>query len=202
MVRKFYSALFLMVAASTASYGSTIVFQDNFDSYSPATFGNLSTLGTNWTVNGSVDVLGPSYYSYLVVGDESTNAVDLDGSSQGGLTSTALALAAGTYTLTFDLNGSHRGGATDTIVSVGTFLNANIPQTSSVLGTGLTYTFTVGSASSTSIVFASNTPGTVGSILDNVVLTYNGAIPEPSTMLLMLAAVPLLWIARKRHARG
>ena len=215
MARNLFSSLFCLVTLSAACYGSTvyqanpifggnldpIFFQDNFDSYSTGTYNNPSTPGPNWTVNGSIDVVGGAFFGGLVVGDESGNAIDLNGSSQGGLTSLAIFLAPGTYTLTFDLNGSQRGIATSTTVTLGSFVNSTINQNSADLGTGITYNFTVLTGTSANLVFASNTPGAVGSLLDNVVLSGTLSTPEPSTFGLMLGAIPILWAVRKRYTR-
>ena len=213
-MRNLFSSLFCLVTLSAASYGSTIFqadpifgsldpifFQDNFDSYSTGTYNNPSTLGSNWTVNGSIDVVGGAFFGGLVVGHESGNAIDLDGAAQGGLTSALIILAPGTYTLTFDLNGSQRGVATSTTVTLGSFVNDTILQNSADILTGKTYNFTVLTGTSANLVFASNTPGSIGSLLDNVVLSGTLTTPEPSTFRLILGAIPVLWAVRKRYTR-
>lgn len=213
-MRRLFSSLFCLVTLSVASYGSPILqadpifgsldpifFQDNFDSYTTGTYGNLNPLGTNWTVNGSIDVVGGSFFPGLVVGNESGNAIDLDGASQGGLTSALIILAPGTYTLVFDLNGSQRGVATSTTVTLGSFVNDTILQNSADIGTAKTYNFTVLIGTSANLVFTSNTPGATGSLLDNVVLSGTLVAPEPSTFGLMLGAIPVLWAVRKRYTR-
>jgi hypothetical protein len=200
VARKLFSSLFCFLTLSAASYGSTIIFQDNFDSYSPGTFANLAALGANWTVSNSIDVVGPGFHPELVVGSESVNAIDLDGDFQGGLISTSIFLAPGNYTLVFDLNGSQRGVATSTTVTLGSFVNQTILQNSPDLGPAKTFSFSVGAGTTTNLVFTSNTPGNIGALLDNVSL-FNTSIPEPSTFGLMLGAIPLLLVARKRYAR-
>jgi hypothetical protein len=199
MSKSLFSSLFCLLTFSAASYGS-VVFQDNFDSYTSGTYGNLAALGTNWTVNNSIDVVGGSFHPELVVGSESGNAIDLDGDVQGGLTSANFFLAPGNYTLVFDLNGSQRGVATSTTVTLGTFVNQTILQNSPDLGPAETFSFSVGAGTTTNLVFTSNTPGNIGALLDNVSL-FDTSIPEPSTFGLMLGSIPFLWIANKRYMR-
>ncbi len=198
MKLKFYIGVLGLMAFSAASYGS-VLLQDNFDSYATGEFNNLATLGGNWTVNGTIDVVGPGYYGYLAVGSESGNVIDLNGSTPGGLTSLSIALAPGDYTLTFDLNGSQRGVSTSTTVTLGSLVNATILQNSADVSNQV-FSFTVLSATNANLVFASNTPGGIGSLLDNVLLQ-TGSIPEPSTFALLLGACPLLWAVRKRLVR-
>jgi hypothetical protein len=195
-MRTFLTPLAGLIAFSAVSQGS-VLLQDNFDSYTPASYSNLSTLGTNWTVNGSVDVVGPGFFPTLVVGNETVNAIDLDGTAQGGLTSLLIALAPGNYALIFDLNGSQRGLTSSTTVTLGSFVNATIVQPPSDLSHQV-FSFTVGSGTSANLVFTSNTPGNIGALLDNVLLQ---TVPEPSSVALTLCAAPLLWMFRKRLVR-
>ena len=77
---------------------------------------------------------------------------DWNGSTQGGLTSLAMLLAPGDYTLTFDLNGSQRNTATSTTVTLGSFINSTILQNSTDFSNQV-FNFTV--ISPTSVIWCS-----------------------------------------------
>ena len=141
--------------------------------------------------------MGGALYGGLCVAPESGNCVDLDGSTgaAGQISSGTLTLAPGTYTLSFDLIGSQRGVTDSTTVTLGslydeTFVLASGDDTDGIVST----TFTVTSTTDAQLIFTSNTPGNIGSLLDNVDLV---ATPEPATFSLMAIGLLGLLALRK-----
>ncbi|MCA3567466.1 hypothetical protein, partial [Bradyrhizobium sp.] len=128
MIRK---ALFATAAlAAAAGAQAAPLFVDGFDGEN----GNITALNygsfAHFTVgDGTVDLIGtPNGYGIVCAGGAGA-CVDLDGSTgnAGALTSTPLALTAGSYTLSFDLSGNQRGGSDDTVeVSVGDLFATSI----------------------------------------------------------------------------
>ena len=104
-----------MIASSAAQATTTILLQDNFESYSPsqhgATFYDLNFTGFTSGLHaqgGTVDLIG-SPNAWSLVG--ASNFVDLDGSTRDGATlrTDAFTFAAGdVVTLSFTLAGSQR----------------------------------------------------------------------------------------------
>jgi hypothetical protein len=185
--------------------------------------GTLNPVFPNWTVtSGSVDLIG-----YTGVGTYSGWSapdydflpgnglyIDLDGTTgqDGTITSKGIALAAGNYQLSFSLANSQRDQADSTAVSVTVGLASQIFDTpdepEEVIGFQTeTMNFTVPSGGETvNLVFADTTvPGDddVGALLDNVVVSSNGA-PNPgapdggsTAMLTGMALIGLGALRRK-----
>ena len=131
---------------------------------------------TNWSVDsGTVDYIG-TYWTAAA----GARSIDLDGSSQGSISQTFSTVIGTTYHVTFDLSGNPDG--TPSLKDVQVSATGGSPQdftydTSAKDNTDAnmmwqpeTYTFTA-TAASTVLSFASQTAGSYGPALDNVVVT-------------------------------
>jgi hypothetical protein len=194
-VKRIYS-IFLLSALSLASTAmAATVFTDGLVA-GPANAYGVTTAGNFTATVGSVDILQSStYYTYLCAG--ATTCIDLNGSSQGTISSGDLTLTPGQYELTFTLNNAQRKTLASTTVSLGGFVN----QTYTDPAPGLvTADFFVASTSTVDLVFASNIAGGIGDILSGVslnqfrngdeVIIGSSAVPEPSSAFLL--SLPLL----------
>ncbi len=173
----------LMVVAASAQ---TVILQENFDELPQATA--VTSAGAFTAINGTnVDIVGPTNFPGLCVAPESGNCLDLDGSggdSQGDIESGLITLNPGiTYTLSFDLIGSQRGDVgTSTTVSFGPYSNTfNLASTDDTSGI-VSVQITVSSTTTTYLQFQSNTPGNVGALLDNVLITATATTQEMLTV--------------------
>lgn len=205
------SCLFLLISSLwllVSPVGANTLLSENFDELTPWLGVNLA--GAFSAVGGTnVDVVGGGLYGFLCAGPESGNCIDLDGSggnSQGILQSNQefQLLPGNDYFLNFDLIGSERGVTTSTTVDFGpysqTFVLASGDETSGVVTNQLV---TVSEPTLTYLTFKSNTPGQIGAVLDNVVLTDPPAsAPEPSYVALAtVALLGLSLFARSRKVR-
>jgi hypothetical protein len=139
----------------------------------------------------------------LGVAPTSGNCPDMDGSTgaAGQISSAMMTLAPGTYTLSFDLIGSQRGLTTSTTVMLGSLFNQTFILGSFDVSSGIVNNaIFVGAPTTAALVFASNTPGNIGALLDNVSFTAASvATPEPATLSLLGIGLAGL-IARRRRA--
>ncbi len=189
---------FILVAAfvsGEAVHGSTLL-NENFNELTAQLA--VTSAGAFTTTGGTnVDIVGPANgFGALCAAPASGNCIDLDGSggnSQGILQSASITLNPGVnYFLSYDLIGSGRGNTTSATVNFGpylkTFTLAPGDTSSGIVTDALV---TVSSATTTNLIFSSNTPGNVGTILDNVLVTSStsSATPEPSTMSLFIPAL-------------
>lgn len=172
----------LLVGAATGQ--AAIVFSDNFDSENGGV-GVLNYAGfANWTVSaGTVDLIGNGFFDFY---PGNGLYVDLDGSTgnAGVLTSTALTLAPGTYTLQFVLAGSTRGDTNIVDVSLGALYSETFTRASSDPFAVVTRTIVVGAPTIASLAFSNAGGDNLGAILDNVVLSTRD-LPEPGTLALL-----------------
>ncbi len=194
-----------LVAASLFSLGANagLIFQDNFDTEAGAA-GNSALNYTgfaNWTVpEGTVDIVANAGFGIRCAGNTG-KCVDLDGSSSnaGTFTSSLISLGVGDYILSFDISGNQRGGASDsTLLTLGGFINETISGSSSLPWTTITRSFSIGSATTNSLVFNHAGGDNVGLILDNVVLTKVRNVPEPAPLALLGLSLFGLGIARRK----
>jgi hypothetical protein len=187
------TCIFCVPAAQAAT-----IFSDNFNGEN----GGVGALNYNtfskWTVsNGAVDLIGVGGVFDFYPGNGLY--VDLDGtvSKAGLLSSTALSLATGTYTLQFSLGGSRRGDTNTVQVALGTFYNEIFTLNSSDPLGVITRTVTVGTPGTASLTFQNNGTDNMGAILDNVSIDSKDvpSVPETSSLTLLamgLASVGLL----------
>ncbi|MBK9346515.1 MAG: PEPxxWA-CTERM sorting domain-containing protein [Burkholderiales bacterium] len=185
------AALFALSAAAQA----TTVFSDNFDA-NPL---ELNKVPAGWTVtDGTVDIIGPGFYSYCAAGQG--KCIDLDGSTwNAGVLSKSFDLTAGVqYTASFELAGNHRGGSDTGTVSFGSqSLNFNLA--SNAVFSAYQLVFTPGATGTYSLSFANNGGDNIGALLDNVSVT---AVPEPETYAMLLAGLGLIGAAQRRKSKA
>ena len=198
----------LLVSAVSAPAGT--ILSENFNELT-AQLG-VTSVGSFTAIEGTnVDIVGNSNgWGFLCGGPESGNCVDLDGTGgnpQGVLASGLILLSPGNnYYLSYDLIGSNRGYNTSTTVSFGsysqTFRLGSSDITSGVVNNAL---ITVSVPTEAQLVFTSNTPGQVGSVLDNVAITseaissgsnQSSATPEPPTLILLTLVVGMALLVR------
>src|ERR1700733_11901483 len=190
-----------------ASLAGTTLLNENFNELTPmltaTSVGEFSAIGGT-----NVDIVGGALFGSLCVAPESGNCIDLDGSNgnpQGILRSnSAFSLVPGVnYYLSFDLIGSQRGLTTSATVTFGSydkvFTLVSGDVTSGVVSDQL---ITVSAPTTAYLTFASNTPGNVGTLLDNVVLSSapSTSVPEPATLGLLGLGFAGLGFRRRRRA--
>ena len=179
------TAVMLTVGMSGVASAITI-FSDNFES---DTVGLNKTNFYNWTISdGTVDLIGTgTSWDWFPANGK---YVDMDGSSMNAgkmLSTGALNLSAGDYTLQFDLAGNQRAN-TGELVTV--MVNNGISSQSYSLGATApfqTFTnfFTLSGTTAVSLSFEGIGGDNIGMLLDNVRLEQVNAVPEPSTLLLL-----------------
>jgi len=190
-------SLCVLTLLPAVTRGATIL-SENFDTLTPQL--TVTSAGAFTAIGGTnVDIVGPSNgYGFLCAAPESGNCLDMDGSngnSQGQIESASIILNPGTtYFLSFDLIGSGRGLTTSTTVSFGPFSQTfDLPSGDPTDGIVVNTPITVGSTTTTNLVFTSNTPGNVGAVLDDVLITSGTAstVPEPSALMMLTGPVLL-----------
>lgn len=149
------------------------IFAENFDELTPQL--DVTSVGPFHAIDGTnVDIVGDGVYGELCQPPTSGNCIDLDGTdgdSQGVLqTVNGIMLQPGTnYYLSFDLIGSQRGNTTSATVDFGpyhrTFVLTSNDDSSGIVTNALV---TVNTETMAFLTFTSNTPGNVGTLLDNV----------------------------------
>ena len=179
-----------LFSISMNAHASTIL-NENFDELTTGL--GVSSAGAFSAIGGTnVDIVGASNgFGALCASPESGNCIDMNGSGgnpQGQLQSN-MTFAAGTYLLSFDLIGSDRGNTASVTVTFGDY-----GQTFTLAGgdttTGIVVNQTVTLSSPGTLLFASDTTGDEGLVLDDVVVSTPGATttattPEPTTLALL-----------------
>jgi hypothetical protein len=187
--------LLLLASNSFAS----VIFQDNFNLEHGGT-GILSYNNfTNWVVtDGTVDLIGNGFYD-LFPGNGLY--VDLDGSTKNAgvmTTRNTIALAPGSYVLSFYLGGNHRTNTPDSVIvqsNIGSYSETFVIARNDPL-TKFTRIFNITSSTNANLSFENLGGDNMGAILDNVELS---AVPEPMTVsLLGLGLAGLLRLRKKR----
>ena len=204
----------ICAGSTQAAFTPTVIFCDNFDSENGGVGIKNFTGFTNWTVsNGSVDLIGfsgvgDSYWDLL---PGNGLYLDMDGSNwdAGKITSIPLSLEAGDYVLRFEVAGNQRSYGSDSIlaqVGDGSLLNETISLSDSDDFMSISISFTVDSATTTSISFEGIGGDNVGLLLDNVCLLYNdmsnpggSVVPAPGAVLLGGIGIGIVgWLRRRK----
>jgi hypothetical protein len=184
---------------SVSLSGGTIVSED-FDELTPQL--SVTSAGAFSAINGTnVDIVGGlngSLLPALCAAPESGNCLDMGGTGgndQGQLQSNML-FPAGSYLLSFDLIGSQRS---PTVASTTvTFGNYSQEFTLGVFDDtdGIVVNQPVTLSAPGYLLFVSDTPGDVGDLLDDVVVS---TVPEPSGLLLIapVLLLPLFRMVRR-----
>lgn len=209
------SKIIIAILLSVAGAHAGTILTENFDELTAklavTSAGALTAVdGTNVDIVGTADGFG-----YLCAAPESGNCVDMDGSggaSEGVLASGMMVLEPGyNYYLSYDLIGSDRGVTTSTTVTFGsysqTFSLGSADTTSGIVNDAL---ITVSAPTPTQLIFTSNTPGNIGSVLDDVLIIStpanevaggvpaSAATPEtPTSILLISGLVAAAWKYRR-----
>lgn len=196
-----------LCALPAMSYASTTLLDENFNELTPLL--SATSVGAFSAIDGTnVDIVGGALFGGLCVAPASGNCIDLDGSNgnpQGILRSnSAITLLPGvSYYLSFDLIGSQRGTSTSTTVNFGPYSEVFNLTSSNVTGGAVSdMLVTVGAPTSAYLTFTSNTPGDVGALLDNVIITSSTStsVPEPATLGLLGLGLAGVGFARRKRA--
>ena len=202
MIRYLICACVTLLVGIAPMANATVLVSEDFGTVSGGTYVSGQAVGPVFTLtSGNVDVLAGGFFGALCVTGTTQPCVDLNGSAPGSLASSSIVLAAGNYVLSFILNGSQRGVDASTTVTLGALFTQTYVTPSATLNNLVTQAITVASNTTAVLSFSSNTPGAVGSILDNISLATAGApgVPEPSSsVLLFLGALPLAWKFSRR----
>lgn len=179
-----------------------VIFSDNFEGNSYA----LNTTPNGWTVTGgTVDVIGPGYFSGLCA--NGTKCIDMDGSTwdAGDLSRSFSTTAGATYLLTWDMNGNNRGYGPDSmVVSVGSASQLYTLASNGALASYM-LSWVAPTSGTASITFSQQGGDNVGILLDNVQLTETAGVtsvatPEPGSIALMISGAVAMLALRKKTA--
>jgi hypothetical protein len=168
---------------------ASVVLSEDFNELTPTLA--ATSVGAFHTINGTnVDIVGGSLDGFLCVAPESGNCIDMNGTGgnpQGQLQSNML-FGSGTYLLSFDLIGSQRGSTDSVTVTFGNYSHM-FTLASSDTSTGIVTNQLVTLTSSGNLLFASDVPGDIGLLLDNVVVSTATTVPEPSSFVPLASAL-------------
>jgi hypothetical protein len=177
---------------------------------------SLETAPPAWTlVEGDVDHIANTNDWGIRCAGNAGGCVDLDGGGNAGLSPTIrttdhVALAAGTYRLTFDLSGNQRSSSVDSwnyaIRTSDSVLGPTLLSDSGSIAGGLNLVnfstfsslFTLAAPTNVFLFFGTTSSGNnIGPILDNVALT---AVPLPAAAWLLLSGLGALGAFSRRRA--
>ncbi|MEH2451801.1 PEP-CTERM sorting domain-containing protein [Nostoc sp.] len=185
-----FTAIGIATSAS-AKAASVVLLEDNFDTEnSGAGMLNYNNF-TNWNVtDGTVDLIGSNnFYNYL---PNNGLYVDTDGSSlmAGKLESkTTFGFNVGDIlNLTFKLAGDQRNNGDNSVdVSLGSLFKETFTLPSTQNFTTFTRNITVTSATTAKLAFDGVGGDNIGLLLDDVKLTKTTSVPEPTSIIGVLA---------------
>jgi len=209
------------VLTATSAAGATTVLNDDFTGEAS---GLALTSLTNFTVTGTVDVVGSSNPFGITT---SKNVVDLDGTpGPGSLHSASFGFAANKrVTLTFVVGGAQRGSLGDNINAgftfsaptvidhytagggfgygdLGSFTTSDIASAGTIAGNSpfTTYTLSFVSVGGGNVTANIGTlsADNVGPLLSSVKLDI-GTVPEPASWAMMIAGFGIVGAAARRH---
>jgi len=193
-----FIAVFLLAGACTIS-NATVIFSDDFDAEGGAA--GISTLNynsfSNWTVSGgTVDIVATANPWGIKCAGDTGKCIDMDGSTgnAGMLTSDPFSLSAGDYLLSFDVSGNQRQGSDTMLLQLNGFLSDSISLANNAPWQTVNYAFSVGAATSDSIIFNHSGGDNIGIMLDNVKVS---TVPEPASFALL--GLSLLGFAAMRR---
>lgn len=214
----FACTAFASIVAGAANRADAVpvdLINDNFNTenggvgvYNYSGFANFNV------TQGSVDLLpvagDPNNAIWQAFAVTQGLFIDLDGTTNTGgkLETNPLALAAGTYQLSFDLAGSQRlVTPTDTVtVSLGGLFSQMITLPSATPFGTFNFAIIAGAPSVGTLSFLQAGGDNQGLLLDNVRLTFDAAatpVPEPASFLLWgLGAIAVTGYQRRRSARS
>jgi hypothetical protein len=164
------------VATLAMSFGAidqayAVTFTENFNTV-PLALNKTGTVGALTVSTGNVDVIGAGSFD-LAPGNG--NYIDLNGNILGGITSTPFTFTGGPATLSFSYGSNGTGRSA--LVTLGTYSTTLTTQA----GAGLTaFSTTIANPTNGALSFVSTNAGSGGILIDNISLTYNTAVPEPS----------------------
>ncbi len=198
------------IVAAPASAASIINGSFELGTNPGATFSTLaagSSAITGWTIGGAgVDYIG-GYWN----ASDGQRSVDLSALSAGGVSQNITTVAGKTYKVTFDMAGNPDGGLGSRVMVItsngfGPQINnftVGAANTRTNMGwQSMSYTFTAGPGTTTTIAFASDEYNPFGPALDNV--SISSAVPEASTWALITlgfgAAGGMIRRSRRRNA--
>jgi hypothetical protein len=189
----------LLFLSSVTALNAGVIFQEDFEGYS-GTLGYIDATGilagTQFSLtSGTVDLNGAAWYSVLCHSPASGTCVDTTGGGghPGVITTTsAIALSAGTYVLSFDLAGWDDGTYqenTSVQVTLGSLLSqtfyrdgASNPYSTVEIG----FTVPVDTTAYLSFADLGGSAGYAGAVLDNISIAES---PEPGTLMLLAVGI-------------
>jgi hypothetical protein len=197
--------LTLFILFAVLSFGAPI-FTDNFDSSLPGSILNAAVPGWN-TTNGAVDYIKSGGYGITCRGGIG-GCIDLDGSigNAGDFESAATLnlLAGNVYTLTYYFSGNQRSGSADSMtVTFGGSSNTHTNIASNAPFAGFTIVVAPAANTTSKILFSHAGGDNIGLILDDVtvdVRSVGGAVPEPTSLLLLGTGLAALAASRLRRS--
>jgi hypothetical protein len=202
MKKVLLSVASLAAAITAVPATAATIFSENFDGLAGGNYGTAAHLNNFIVTNNDVDIVGVPMTQWgcpAPNGGAGNGCVDLNGNAPGTITSSTIALKAGTtYTISFSLAGNgepQSPSPTSPYTMDVSFGGVTKSFSAAPLSPFATYSFdvTAAQAGTTSLIFAStsqNQPQFWGPILDDVKVTapdpVGSAVPEPASWAMML----------------